>query len=132
MVIYGLNKLNHFRSNWILRLKLHLSIAILIYFIMMKNNIFLSFLFCCSWRKHLYNAHRLIGSQIIESAAYSNHIFMAPLWFNSTQNSLVNWIIWFLLSLLCWPKVILLSGGHCIGFSKFIEAQTFRQVCPNQ
>ncbi len=60
-----------------------------------------------------YSARRLIGSRIIESAAYCNHKLMAHLYFNSTQNTSVNWIIRLLLSLLCWPKVILLSGGHC-------------------
>ncbi len=30
------------------------------------------------------------------------------------QNTRVNWIIWLLLSLLLWFKVIILSGGHCI------------------
>ena len=39
---------------------------------------------------------------------------MVPLYLNSTQNMLVNWIIRQLLSILCWPKVIILSGGHCI------------------
>jgi len=38
-----------------------------------------------------YSARRLIGSRIIESAAYSNQILMAPLYFNSTQNTSVNW-----------------------------------------
>jgi len=37
-----------------------------------------------------YSARRLIGSRIIESVAYSNQILMAPLYFNSTQNTLVN------------------------------------------
>ncbi len=61
-----------------------------------------------------YSARRFIGSQIIESAAYCNQIMLVPLYLNSTQNTLVNWIIRWLLSLLGWPKVILLSGGHCI------------------
>jgi hypothetical protein len=37
---------------------------------------------------------------------------MALLYFNSTQKTAVNWIIRLLLSLLRWPKVILLSGGR--------------------
>ncbi len=47
-----------------------------------------------------YSARRLIGSRIIESAAYCNHIMLVPLYLNSTQNSSVNWIIRLLLSLL--------------------------------
>ncbi len=39
---------------------------------------------------------------------------MAHFYLNSTSNTSVNWIIWILLTLLCWPEVILLSGGHCI------------------
>jgi len=38
---------------------------------------------------------------------------MALLYFNSAQNTLVNWIIRLLLLLLCWPKVILLRGEYC-------------------
>ena len=57
---------------------------------------------------------RLIGSRIIESAAYCNQILLVSLYLNSTQNTSFNWIIWLLLSLLCWPEVILLSDGHCI------------------
>ena len=64
-----------------------------------------------------YSARRLIGSRIIESAAYSNQILLVPLYLNSTQNTSVNWIIRLMLSLLCWPKAILLSGGHCIWYS---------------
>jgi len=56
----------------------------------------------------LYSAHCLIGSRLIESAEYCNQILLVPLYLNSTQNASVNWII------LSWPKVILLSGGHCI------------------
>ena len=39
---------------------------------------------------------------------------MVPLHYNSTQNTSVNWIIRLLLSILCWPKVILLCSAHCI------------------
>ncbi len=60
-----------------------------------------------------YSARRLMGSRIIESAAYCNHILLAQLHKNSAQNTSVNCIIRLLLSLLCRPKVILLSGGHC-------------------
>ncbi len=62
-----------------------------------------------------YSARRLIGSRIIESSAYCNQKLLAHLYLNSTLNTSVNWIIRLLLSLFCWPKVILLSGGHCIG-----------------
>jgi hypothetical protein len=62
----------------------------------------------------IYSARRLIGSRIIESAAYCNQKLPAHLYIYSTQNTSVNWIIRLLLSLLCWLKVILLSGGHCI------------------
>ncbi len=61
-----------------------------------------------------YSVCHLIGSRIIESATYFNQISVAPLLINNTQNSLVNRIIRLLLSLLCRPKVILLSDGHCI------------------
>ncbi len=46
-------------------------------------------------------------------AAYYNQNLLAHWYLNSTQNTSVNWIIRLLLWLLCWPKVILLSGGHC-------------------
>ena len=39
---------------------------------------------------------------------------MVPIYMNSTQKTSVNWIIRVMSSLFCWPKVILLSGGHCI------------------
>ncbi len=68
-----------------------------------------------SERFDLYSARRLIGSRIIETAAYCNQKLLA---LYSTQNSSVNWIIRLLLSLLCWPKVILLSGGYCISFHR--------------
>ncbi len=60
-----------------------------------------------------YSARRLMGSRLIESAAYCNQIWLAQLYINSAQNTSVNWIIRLLLSLLCRPKVIPLSGGHC-------------------
>ena len=69
-----------------------------------------------NWNLLHYSAHRLIGSRILESVAYCNQILLAPLYLNSTQNTLVNWIIGLLLSLQCWPKVILLSGGHYLQF----------------
>ncbi len=47
-------------------------------------------------------------------AAYCNQIWLTQLYINSAQNTSVNWIIWLLLSHKCRPKVILLSGGHCI------------------
>ncbi len=50
---------------------------------------------------------------IIESAAYCNQKLLAHFYLNTTQNTSVNWIIRLLLSLLCWPKVILLSSGNC-------------------
>ncbi len=63
-----------------------------------------------------YGARRLMGSRIIESAAYCNQNLLAHLYLSSTQNTSVNWIIQLLLSLFCWTKVILLSGGHCTTF----------------
>ncbi len=42
----------------------------------------------CPTYELMYSARRLIGSRIIESAAYCNHILMAPLYLNSTQNTL--------------------------------------------
>jgi hypothetical protein len=65
-----------------------------------------------------YSARRLIGSRFIESAAYCNQKLLALLYNNSTQKTLVNWIIRLLLSLLCRPKVIL-CGGHCISIFYF-------------
>ncbi len=66
------------------------------------------------WVYKMYSARRLIGSRIIESAAYCNQILLAPLCMNSTQNMSVHWIIRLLLSLLGRSKVIIISGGHCI------------------
>ncbi len=63
---------------------------------------------------YYYNARRLLGSLIIESVAYRDQISLAPLYIDNTQNISVKWIIWLLLSLLCRPKAILLSGWHCI------------------
>ena len=57
--------------------------------------------------------HLLTGSRIIESATYCNQILQAPSYKNNIQKTSFNWIIRLLLSLLCWPKVILLSGRHC-------------------
>ncbi len=54
-----------------------------------------------------------MGSRIIESAAYCNQISESQVYSNRAQNKSVNWIIRLLLSLLCSPKGILLSGGHC-------------------
>ncbi len=54
-----------------------------------------------------YSARRLMGSGIIESAAYCNQISLTQVYIN----------IRLMLSLSCWPKVILLSGGHCIRLS---------------
>ena len=62
----------------------------------------------------VYSARRLSGSRIIESAAYCNQILLVTLYQNSTQKTSVNWIIRLLLSLLCWPHFITLSGFYCI------------------
>ncbi len=51
-----------------------------------------------------YGKRRLIGPHIIVSAAYCNQIQLDPLSINCTQNTLVNWIIRLLLSLLCCRK----------------------------
>ena len=60
-----------------------------------------------------FSARRLIGSRIIESVAYCNLIagLIIPKEYIKTS---VSWIVRLMLSLLCWPKVILLSDGHCI------------------
>ncbi len=80
-----------------------------------KQHKFTPDIYTICYKKHCkYSVRRLIGSRIIESAAYCNQIMLFPLYLNSTQKTLVNWIIRLLLSILCWPKVILLSGGHCI------------------
>jgi hypothetical protein len=47
----------------------------------------------------IYIASRLIGSRVIESAAYCNQKLLAHLHLSSTQNTSVNWIIRLLLSL---------------------------------
>jgi hypothetical protein len=60
----------------------------------------------------LYCARRFIESRTIESAAYCDQNFQILLNLNSKQKMLVNWIIRLLLSLLCRPKVIILSGGY--------------------
>ncbi len=74
-----------------------------------------------------YNsARRLIGSRIIESAAY-----LAPLCLSISQNMSANWIIWLLLSFLCRPKVILLSGGHCIFIKRIIWDWTNKATALN-
>ncbi len=54
-----------------------------------------------------------------------NQKLLAHLYLNSTQNTSVNWILRLLLSLLCWPKVIQLSGGHCIWMNKTLQFQFF-------
>ena len=43
---------------------------------------------------------------------YRNEILLVLLYLNSAQKTSINRIIWLLFFLLCWPKVILLSGGH--------------------
>jgi hypothetical protein len=66
-----------------------------------------------------YSARRLMGSRMMESAAYCNQVLLAQICTNSAQITSVNWIIRLLLSLSCRPKVILLSGGHCIELLTF-------------
>jgi hypothetical protein len=61
-----------------------------------------------------YSADWLMWSRLIKLAAYCNQILLAKLCINRAQNTSVNWIIRLLLSFLCWLKVILLNGGHCI------------------
>jgi hypothetical protein len=73
-----------------------------------------------------HNACRFIGSRIIDSTAYCNLKLMAPLCINSTQNMSFNWIIRLLISLLCRPKVILISGGHCILIISFLTVFTIK------
>ncbi len=69
---------------------------------------------------------RLIGSRIIESANHRNNKLLVSLFLSNMQNT-VNWISRLLLSLLYWPEVILLSGGHCY----YINTQeiVFRAKC---
>ncbi len=45
---------------------------------------------------------------------------LVPWYLNSTQNTMVNWVIRLLLSILYWPKVILLSGGLCTWKPSFV------------
>jgi len=82
-------------------------------------------------QQSLYSARRIIGSRIIESAAYCNQILMGPLYLNCTQNMSVNRIIRLLLSLKCWPKVILLSGGHCCSkkLDRFTNLFAVKRTC---
>ncbi len=75
-----------------------------------------NWIYFAHWSILLYSARRLMGSRLIVSAAFCNRIWLAQLYINSAQNTLVNWIIRLLLSLWCRPKVILLSGGHCLTF----------------
>jgi hypothetical protein len=44
-------------------------------------------------QKSIYSARRLMGSWIIESAAYCNQISLAQVYINIAQNTSVNWII---------------------------------------
>jgi hypothetical protein len=53
--------------------------------------------------KSCYSARRLMGSRIIESTAYCNHISLAQSYINRAQNTSVNWIIRLLLSILGRP-----------------------------
>ncbi len=62
-----------------------------------------------------------MGSRIIESAAYCNQISLVQVYINRAQNTVVNLIFRLLLSLLCRPKVILLSGGHCNNNHLFVS-----------
>jgi hypothetical protein len=80
-----------------------------------------------------YSALRLMGSRIIESAAYWNQILLTQLYIDKAQNKSVNWISRLLLSLLCWSEVILLSGGHCILLKNyiFIEQVDFFNNAPD-
>ncbi len=50
---------------------------------------------------------------------------MVSLHRSKIENTSVNWIIRLLPSLLCLPKVILLSGGHCI-FDRNVVMRHFR------
>ncbi len=74
-----------------------------------------------------YNARHLIGSRILKSAAYWK--LLAQLYLNSTQNTSLNWIIRILLSLLCWPKMILLSGGHCTSIYSDFNSNFVHKIC---
>ncbi len=76
------------------------------------NLIFFNTLHSFNWNCK-YSACRSIGSRIRKSAAYCNQKLLVLLFLNSTQNTPFKWIIWLVLSFLCWPKVILLSSGHC-------------------
>ncbi len=69
-----------------------------------------------SWPLLKYSDHRLTGSRIIKSVTFCNQKFLALFYLISTQNTSVNEIIRSLLSLLCSPKVILISGGHYNAF----------------
>ena len=111
---------NHFFGLIWRKWRIKLSIRKVIFFLAETILFYLLILVVYEGRSYLvltenkYSACRLIGSWIIESAAYWNQILLVPLYLNSAQKTSVNWIIWLLLSLLCWPKLILLSGGHCI------------------
>jgi hypothetical protein len=80
----------------------------------------------------LYSARRLIGSRIKESAAYCNQKLLAYLYLDSVQNTSANWIIRLLLLPLCWPKVIILSGGNCNRVSDSITITTTTTNRPYQ
>ena len=75
-----------------------------------KDNSSLLFLFTLKnvVLNYKFGALRLIGSRIMESVAYCDQILLIRLHLNSVHIKSFG----LLLSLLCWPKVILLRGGH--------------------
>ncbi len=69
---------------------------------------------CCSLTRVIYwiiflkySAHRLIGSRIIESAAFCNQILLAQIYLQYIKQSL-NWII------LLWPSILLAAQSNSI------------------
>ncbi len=73
-----------------------------------------------------------IRSRIIESTAYCYLKLLVHLYLNSTQNTSVNKIIWLLLSLIRWPKAILLNGGHCTWINSSLsvsQLEKFGLIC---
>ncbi len=72
-----------------------------------------------------------MGSRIIEAVIYCNQILLAQLYINRPQNTSVNWILRLLLLLLCRPKVILLSGGHCKVFTIARRLRKFHKHTEN-
>ncbi len=80
------------------------------------------------WKHFSHILFRNLLFERSKSATYCNQISLAQVYTNRTQNTSVNWIIRLLLSLLCRPEVILLSGGHCANFVCFLMSKSLDEI----